>query len=258
MSRTDWVKTGKERAALRESASRLARVMQLLSEAVRPGISTMELDMLAEGEMRRLGGIPVFKGYRSGPRPFPASICASINDEVVHGIPRTDRVLAAGDLVKIDMGLRFDGMVSDMARTFPVGEVSPEARRLLETTRESLDRGIAAIRHGARLHDYSEAVQKTVEGEGFAVVRDLVGHGVGRELHEPPFIPNYVDRSSEDFTFVEGMSVALEPMVNTGTWKVAPAGDGWTYVSADQSLSAHFEDTVIITADGADIVTRVL
>lgn len=252
-----YVKTEDELSALRESGRRLAKVMQTLSEAVCPGISTWELDRIAEERIHGLGGEPIFKGYRSGSRPFPASICVSINDEVVHGIPRRERVVMDGDLVKIDMGLRYDGMVSDMARTFAVGEVSNDARRLLETTRESLDRGIAVLRHGARLHDYARAVQEAVETQGFGVVRDLVGHGVGRDLHEPPFIPNYVDRTTENFSFVEGMSVALEPMVNVGTWKVRPSQDGWTYVSADGSLSAHFEDTVIITADGAEIVTRV-
>lgn len=257
MTSSRYVKTGQELMALRESGKRLAEVMALMADSVRVGISTGELDRLAEERMRSLGGDPVFKGYRSGPRPFPASICSSINQEVVHGIPRKDRTVVEGDLLKIDMGLRYRGMVSDMARTFPVGSTDKEAARLVDVTRESLDRGISVLRPGTRLHEYARAVQDFVEAAGFSVVRDLVGHGVGRELHEPPFIPNYVDRVSENFVFTEGMSVALEPMVNAGTWKVEPAADGWTYVSVDGSLSAHFEDTVIITHNGAEIVTRI-
>lgn len=256
MSRENFVKTAQQLQSLRESGQRLAQVMQLVGASIRIGVSTQALDHIAESEIRRLGGIPIFKGYGGESRPFPASICASLNDEVVHGIPRQDRIIREGDLVKIDMGLRYKGMVSDMARTFVVGIVSVNAQHVLDVTRESLERGIAVLRDGTKLYDYAQAVQVYVEAQGCSVVRDLVGHGVGNELHEEPFIPNFVDHSSRNFTFVEGMSVALEPMVNQGTHRVRLGTDGWVYITADGLLSAHFEDTVIITRDGAEIVTR--
>lgn len=232
--------------------------MKLLSDHVAPGISTRELDALAEAEMRRLGGIPIFKGYGAqyGGRPFPASVCTSLNDEVVHGIPRAERKLKEGDLVKLDMGLRFDGMITDMARTFAVGSVSRDAQKILDVTREGLDRGIAALRVGARLSDYARAVQSYAESQGCSVVRDLVGHGVGFELHEDPHIPNYVTRKTDDFIFREGMAVALEPMINLGAYTVKTGNDGWTIVTTDGSLSAHFEDTVIFSKNGVEVVTR--
>lgn len=250
-------KSAKQLEALRESGARLSQVMAAVAQAVVPGVSTSELDRIAETEIRRLGGTPVFKGYTAGgSRPFPASICVSLNDEVVHGIPSATRLVREGDLLKIDMGLRFGGMVSDMARTFAVGRISREAQTLLDTTRESLDRGIAAIRAGARLHDYAAAVQGCVEEAGYTVVRDLVGHGVGEQLHEEPYIPNYLDKRADDFTFFPGMTVALEPMVNQGGPAVKLGTDGWTYITQDGSLSAHFEDTLIVTETGADVVTR--
>ena len=252
-----WVKTPEELDALRESGQRLAMVMAVVGEAVQAGVSTLELDRIAEAKIRELGGIPVFKGYPSGgAQPFPATICSSLNNEVVHGIPSASRIIQSGDLVKIDMGLRYRGMVSDMARTFAVGEVSAEAKRLMETTARSLDCGIDVLRPGARLRDFSRAVAGVAESAGFGVVRDLVGHGVGYHLHEEPNIPNWVDNSVENFTFLEGMAVALEPMINAGTWKVRIGDDGWVYETADGKLSAHFEDTVIITRNGAEIVTR--
>ena len=256
-NKASWVKRPEELDALRESGRRLAMVMEAVSRAVMPGVTTCELDRLAEAEIRHLEGMPIFKGYPSGgPTPFPASICTSLNDEVVHGIPRMDRVVREGDLVKIDMGLRYRGMVSDMARTFAVGTVSHAAEQLLLATKACLDQGIATLRPGARLRDYSRAVERYVEARGFSVVRDLVGHGVGYELHEQPSIPNWSDPNLENFMFLEGMSVALEPMINAGSWKVRIGDDGWTFVTVDGSLSSHFEDTVIITRDGAEIVTR--
>lgn len=253
----EWTKTEKQLAAVRESGKRLAHVMHVLSKTVGPGISTKEIDLLAEREIRRLDGIPVFKGYgaESG-RPFPASVCISLNDEVVHGIPRVERIVREGDLIKLDMGLRFKNMITDMARTFAVGEVSLEARKVLEVTRESLDRGVACLRDGARLSDYAGAVQSYVEASGCSVVRDLVGHGVGHDLHEEPQIPNYVSKRMFNFTFRKGMVVALEPMINIGSFEVKMGSDGWTFVTCDGSLSAHFEDTVIITESGSEVVTR--
>lgn len=253
-----WIKTPEELDILRESGRRLAQVMVAVGGAIRVGASTLELDRVAEAKILELEGTPIFKGYPSGgPQPFPASICSSLNCEVVHGIPSPRRIIQEGDLIKIDMGLRYRGMVSDMARTFAVGEVSDEAKRLMEVTERSLDCGIDVLRPGARLRDFSKAVAGVAESAGFGVVRDLVGHGVGYHLHEEPYIPNWIDHSVENFMFLEGMAVALEPMVNAGTWKVKIGDDGWVYETADGRLSAHFEDTVIITRDGAEVVTRI-
>lgn len=251
----DWKKTDDELNRLRRSGHELARIVERLSECVKPGVSTGEIDALAEKWITEIGGIPIFKGYGHG-TPFPATICASINEEVVHGIPSFDRILKEGDLFKMDIGMRYEGMVSDMARTIGVGKISDEANRLLIATRESLDAGIAVLRGGVKMIEYARAVEDCVKKEGFLPVRDLVGHGVGRELHEEPQIPNYVTKSVPGFTFVEGMAVALEPMINVGGWEVELGPDHWTFVTADGSLSAHFEDSVIITKDGAEIVTR--
>jgi methionyl aminopeptidase len=257
MPQSSYVKTEKHLRAVRESGKRLAQVMRNLSKAVAPGVTTGELDEIAEREITRLGGVPIFKGYGAEyGQPFPATVCVSLNDEVVHGIPRRDRTVREGDIIKLDMGLRFDGMITDMARTFAVGKVSEEAEALIRITGESLDRGIARIREGARLSDYATAVQGYVESNGFSVVRDLVGHGVGFALHEEPQIPNYFAPRMRDFAFRRGMVVALEPMVNAGKYSVKIGRDGWTFVTSDGSLSAHFEDTVIVTERGAEVVTR--
>ncbi len=251
-----FVKNEQEIKSLRASAKHLARILDEVLLEAKPGVSTWELDELAESKMREIGGIPIFKGYGSSSRPFPASICSSINEEVVHGIPRKDRILKEGDVLKIDIGMRYEGMVSDMARSIAIGEVTNEARRIMKVTEESLLRGIDTLRPGARVSDYAKAVQSHVEGNGFSVVRDLVGHSVGHELHEDLQIPNYVTRDIPDITFVPGMTLALEPMVNAGTYEVEIADDDWTFITADDRLSAHFEDTVLITEDGVEILTR--
>ncbi len=251
------LKNEKQLEALRQSGKRLAQVMELLSGHITAGISTGELDELAEAKIRKLGGIPVFKGYgASSGKPFPASVCISLNDEVVHGIPRRDRIIRDGDIVKLDMGLRFDGMVSDMARTFAVGSISKDAQKIIDVTRESLEQGIARLKIGARISDYAGAVQGYAESHGCSVVRELVGHGVGFELHEEPYIPNYMSRGMDDTIFREGMAVALEPMLNLGKYHVKMAKDGWTFITSDGSLSAHFEDTVIFSKNGVEVVTR--
>lgn len=250
-------KSVQELKCLRESGERLHAVLETVMNAVRPGVSTQDLDTLAEQEIRAAGGIPIFKGYGSEwGKPFPASLCTSLNQEVVHGIPSTTRIIREGDLVKLDIGLRFEGMVTDMARTVAVGPVSAEAGRLLEVTRESLDFGIANIRAGAHLSDYARAVQTHAEKNGYSVVRDLVGHGVGHELHEDPQVPNYFHAGIRDFVFTKGMVLALEPMINAGVLQVRIAPDGWTFVTKDGKLSAHFEDTIIVTENGTEIVTR--
>lgn len=253
-----WIKTEDEVKCLRESGKRLALVLKTVMGSVRSGMTTEEIDTLAERLIREQGGIPIFKGYGAGSgRPFPATLCASLNDEVVHGIPNQKRVVREGDLLKLDIGMRYEGMVTDMARTLPIGSVSAEAKRLMEVTQASLDRGIAELKPGARISAYARAVQEYVEGNGFSVVRDLVGHGVGHELHEEPQVPNYVSRGMHDFVLEPGMTLALEPMVNAGGFPVRIAPDEWTFVTADGSLSAHFEDTVVITESGADVVTRI-
>jgi methionyl aminopeptidase len=250
------IKTADEIKSLRESGKRLAKVMEALIAVAVPGVSTKNLDVLAEKLIRKAGGIPVFKGYKIGSeQSFPASLCVSINEEVVHGIPSDKKIVREGDLLKLDIGMRFGGMVTDMARTVKVGMVSSEADKLVSVTEESLRLGTAELCPGARISNYSRVVQKFVEAQGFSVVRDLAGHGVGREVHEEPRIPNYVSRAN-DFVIREGMTLALEPMVNMGTFEVMLAPDNWTFVTSDGKLSAHFEDTVVITATGADVVTK--
>jgi methionyl aminopeptidase len=252
-----FIKTKDEIERLRESGARLSRVLAEVMAAARPGVSTLTLDELAEKLIRAEGGTPVFKGYRSGgPVPFPGSLCISINHEVVHGIGRAERVLAAGDLLKLDIGMRFRGMVSDMARTLAIGSVSEKAARLMAVTEASLLHGIETLRPGASLRDYARAVEKTVEAAGFSVVRDLVGHSVGRELHEELPVPNYVSREFPDVRLRAGMTLALEPMVNEGSFRVELGPDQWTFVTEDRTLSAHFEDTVLVTDQGYEILTR--
>lgn len=252
----EWIKSEAELEGLRESGARLSIVLAELALSVVPGISTRSLGEEAERLIRKQGGMPIFKGYGSEwGKPFPAAICISVNEEVVHGIPSA-RILREGDILKLDIGMRYQGMVTDMARTFPVGVIAPDAARLITATKESLDLGISKIRSGARLSQFAQAVESRVKQGGFSVVRDLVGHGVGRELHEEPNIPNYFVKGMENFSFRKGMSVALEPMVNMGRSAVRLADDGWTYKTADGSLSAHFEDTLIITESGVEIVTR--
>lgn len=252
------VNTPEEIERLRESGRRLAGVMEHLIQAARLGVTTLTLGELADRLIADAGGTAIFKGYGRawGAPPFPAAVCLSLNDEVVHGIPRAERVLGSGDLLKIDIGMRHGGMVTDMARTVPIGTISPLARRLLITTEDSLNAGIRVLRDGATLEEYARAVEERITEDGFAAVRDLVGHGVGRELHEEPQIPNYTGSRLPNVTLRAGMSVALEPMVNAGEFGVRLSADGWTFVTKDGSLSAHFEDTVLVTERGTEILTR--
>src|SRR5664280_3065791 len=222
----------------------------MLAAAARPGVSTADLDRLAEGFIREHGGMPTFLGYRG----FPGSICASPNDMVVHGIPGAYRI-AEGDIVSIDVGVTLHGYVADSAITLPIGAVEAEALRLLDVTRESLEAGIAQCHEGARLGDLSHAVQEVVEAAGFSVVRSLVGHGVGREMHEEPQIPNY-GPAGKGPRLEEGMVFAIEPMVNLGDHDVYVGNDRWSIFSTDGSLSAHFEHTVALTASGPRVLTR--
>lgn len=235
---------------MRAAGRVVARTQRLVSEAIVPGKSSpLELDALAERLIREEGGIPSFKGYRG----FPNAACISVNDVVVHGIPDATP-LEEGDIVGLDFGVILDGWHADGAWTYAVGAIDPEAQRLLNVTREALFQGIAKARVGARVGDVSAAVQKYVESNGYAVVRDLVGHGIGRSLHEEPSVPNF-GRAGKGPVFREGTTVCIEPMVNAGTWRVATMPDGWTMKSEDGSLSAHFEHTVAITRDGPEILT---
>ena len=228
----------------------LADCLDMLAAEAHPGVTTGELDRLAERLIRERGGVPTFLGYRG----FPASICASPNDMVVHGIPGSYRV-CEGDLLSIDVGVTLDGYVADSAITLPMGAVEPEAQRLLDVTRESLEAALAECREGRRLGDVSHAVQEVVEAAGFSVVRSLVGHGVGREMHEDPQIPNYgePDRGPR---LEEGMVFAIEPMVNAGGHEVYVADDGWSISTVDGSLSAHFEHTVAVGKKRPRVLTR--
>jgi len=235
--------------AIRSAARLVAQTLDLLAHEIRPGVTTGELDRLAESFIRDHGGRPAFKGYRG----FPASICPSINDEVVHAIPGP-RVLREGDIIGVDVGVEKDGYFGDAARTFAVGEVSVEAQRLLEVTREALAMGIAQAKAGNRVGDISHAIQAHAEQNGFSVVRALVGHGIGREMHEEPQVPNYgpPDRGPR---LMAGQVLAIEPMVNVGGPDVVTRDDGWTVTTRDGSLSAHFEHTVAITPEGPEILT---
>jgi methionyl aminopeptidase len=237
-------------ARIRASARIVARCLGLMAREVRAGVSTLELDRLAEEFIRSEGGEPAFKGYRG----FPASICASVNEEVVHGIPSAKRVLRDGDVISVDIGVRKEGFYGDAARTFPVGEISPEAMRLLEATEQALRCGIEQARPGNRVSDISHAVEREVKRGGYGVVRALVGHGVGRELHEEPQIPNY-GPAGQGPRIQAGMVFAIEPMVNQGTGDVITLADQWTVVTADRKLSAHFEHTVAVREDGPEILS---
>ncbi len=237
-------------ARIRAAGQVVYAVLEELSRAAVPGVTTAELDRLAAARTRALGAEPAFLGYHG----FPACVCISVNDEVIHGIPSPRRVLAEGDVVGLDYGVVLDGWYADSARTVPVGSVSPGATRLLDTTRAALERGIAAARVDARLGDIGAAVQGWVEAQGYAVVRDFVGHGIGRRLHEPPQVPNF-GTAGTGVRLRAGMVLAIEPMVNAGTPEVETLDDNWTAVTLDGQLSAHFEHTVAITENGPEILT---
>ena len=227
----------------------VAEVLAALREAVRPGVTTGDLDALAESQIRAGGGEPAFKGYHG----FPATICASVNEEVIHGIP-SQRELVEGDVISIDLGAVLDGFYGDSAITVPVGRVSERAAELLRVTEESLHRAIAQVKVGARISDLGHAVQQHVERHGFSVVREFVGHGIGSRLHEDPQIPNY-GVPGRGPRLAEGMVLAIEPMVNAGDHPVRMGSDNWSVYSQDGSLAAHFEHTVAITAEGPRICT---
>jgi len=243
------LKSAREIEAMRRSGAITSSVLTELMKAVRPGITTSELDGLAERRIRGAGGIPTFKGYNG----FPGSICASVNEEVVHGIPGP-RMLRDGDLLSIDIGTTLDGYVSDSAVTVPVGNISRNARRLLDVTQECLTIGIAQLEVGNHLGDVGAAIQAHAERHGFGVVRELVGHGVGRVMHEEPQVPNYGERGT-GMELRPGLVLALEPMITQGNRKIRILQDGWTVVTADGKLAAHFEHTIAVTETGPKILT---
>jgi methionyl aminopeptidase len=239
-----------ELAKMREAGRLVGEVLTLLSAAVAPGVSTGDLDALAEKTILAAGATPAFKGYHG----YPATICASVNDEVIHGIPSGRRLLDEGDIISIDVGASLNGYFGDSAITVPVGHVSEDAARLLRVTEESLYKAIEQARPGARISDIGHAVQQHVESHGFSVVREFVGHGIGQQMHEEPQIPNYGEPGRGP-RLAEGMVLAIEPMVNAGKASVKVLSDGWTAVTRDRSLSAHFEHTVAVTAGEPWILT---
>ena len=259
------LKTPADIAKMREAGRVVAQVLDMIGKMVSPGVTTKELDTAVEEWIIKAGGVPLFKGYpASSPRfpAFPASICASVNEQVVHGIP-SERELRDGDIISVDVGVLLDGWCGDAARTYPVGQVSKKAKKLLDVTENSLMRAIDNMKQGKMLRDVSAAVQKEVESNGFSVVKQFVGHGIGREMHEAPQIPNYVcsprerlDGSSPGLALKTGMVFAIEPMVNIGGYEVlVDRKDGWTVYTKDRSLSAHFEHSVAITENGPQILT---
>ncbi|MBP7276075.1 MAG: type I methionyl aminopeptidase [Kiritimatiellae bacterium] len=244
-------KTPGEIDAMRVSGRLAAQVRDMVARAVQPGVTTRELDELARAEFVRLGCRPAFLGYRG----YPASVCVSVNDEVVHGIPGA-RVIQPGDLVSLDVGVEQDGWFGDTATTVLVGAPSAEAMRLVDVAGQALEAAIATAAEGRWLSDVSQAVQRTVESNGFSVVRDFVGHGIGRRMHEEPQVPNFVDRRMSRIRLAAGMTLAIEPMVNAGGAAVRVEPDGWTVRTADGSLSAHVEHTVVVGRDRGEILTR--
>lgn len=244
------IKSAKEIELMREAGKILAAVHEQLGEAIKPGMSTKEIDMLGEKLIRGYGCIPSFLNYQG----YPASICVSVNDEVVHGIPTHDRILQEGDIVSLDAGVIYNGYHSDAARTHMVGEVSKEARQLIEVTKQSFFEGIKYATEGRHLYEISAAIGAYAESFGYGVVRDLVGHGIGRNLHEDPQIPNFQQRR-RGMKLRAGMTLAIEPMINAGGFDVVWLDDDWTVVTEDGSLSAHYENTVLITKGEPEILS---
>ncbi len=250
------LKTSQEQDKMRTAGFLVADVLKLMRELVRPGVTTMVLDKRADELIARAGATPAFRGYRvpGVPVPFPGTICASINCEVVHGIPSEMRVLQEGDILSVDVGVYVDGFCGDAACTYPVGEVSPLRRKLLEVTERSLMKGLAAVIPGATVGDVGHSVEACVKSEGFGLVRDYAGHGIGKKMHEPPQVPNY-GKPGSGVMLKPGMTFCVEPMVMTGGEAVKSLKDGWTVVTVDGSDAAHFEHTILVTQEGYEIFT---
>jgi methionyl aminopeptidase len=249
------LKSPEELAVMRIASRIVAEILAELRKLVAPGVTTDELDAVAERLTLEAGARPAFKGYRPRGVTYPKTLCVSINEEIVHGIPSA-RKIKSGDIVSLDFGVVYDGFFGDAAITVPVGKVSGRALRLMEVTRNSLYAGIEQMRVGKRMSDVSCAVQRTAESAGFSVVEDFAGHGIGRSLHEDPQVPNYFSRGMPNPRLQAGMVLAIEPMVNEGTARLKILDDGWTAVTADGKLSAHFEHSVAITENGPEILTE--
>ncbi len=243
------IKSAKQIDKMRESCKLTKELFLILEDKIKPGITTKELDTIAYNFYKKHGAIPNFLNYNG----YPATICASVNDEVVHGIP-SKRELRDGDIISIDMGCILDGWHSDAARTFGVGHISDDAQKLIDTTRESFFKGIEVLKHGVKLGDVSSTIQTFLEERGYGVVRDLVGHGIGRALHEEPEVPNF-GKAGRGVRLASGMTLAIEPMVTAGDYHVNVLDDDWTVVTRDHSLAAHYENTVVVTREGCEILT---
>jgi len=252
------VKTPKEIEAMREGGRILALVLREASQKAVPGVSTVFLNKEVERMIRAQGATPSFLGYRTegAPVPYPATLCASVNDAVVHAIPSENIKLKEGDIIGLDLGLWWKGLCVDAAVTVGVGNISAKSQKLIDTAREALIKGVSVVRSGARTGDVGETVQKYVESNGFGVVRDLAGHGVGNKVHEDPLIRNFGRKGTGEM-LQAGMTIAIEPMVNEGAWQVKMDEDGWTIRTADGKLSAHFEHTILVTETGYEILTQV-
>lgn len=246
------LKSKRELELMKEACQISAEALMVAGEAVKPGVSTKEIDKIAYDLIKKRGATPNFLGLYD----FPATACISINNEVIHGIPKADRIIKEGDIVSIDLGAEKNGYNGDNAATFVAGTCSPEAKRLIDTTRESLYKGIEQAVYGNRIGDIGHAIQNYCEERGYGVVRDFVGHGVGKKLHEDPSVPNF-GHEGRGIRLLPGMTLAIEPMINQGTYRVKQLSDGWTIVTADGKLAAHFEHTVAITPDGPVIMTKV-
>lgn len=252
------LKTTKEIETMKEGGKILAEVLALVIKKIKPGIGTVELNQYAEELIKNRGGRPSFKNYKTAwaEHAYPSALCVSVNNEVVHGLAEPNRILKNGDIVGLDCGLEYKKFYTDMAKTVAVGKISQEAKKIIEVTEAALLKGIRKIKPGGRLFDISRVIQSYVEQNGFSVVRQLVGHGVGYSAHEDPQVPNYVSREFQDIELQPGLTLAIEPMVNFGSWEVDTLDDGWTIVTHDGSLSAHFEHTVAVTAKGYEIITK--
>jgi methionyl aminopeptidase len=252
------IKSRKEIELMREGGRILAAVLDRVSESVKAGTSAAQLDKLARELIFSSGARPSFLGYKPGGagEGYPAALCVSVNEEVVHGLPVKDKIFSEGDIVKLDLGVEFKGMNTDATVMVGVGKVSGAAEKIMRVAKECLEKGIEKIKPGASLNEYGRAVERCASENGFAVVRDLVGHGVGRAVHEPPQVFNYADKRMKKIILEEGMTLALEPMVNEGTSEITLAGDGWTYITADGKLNGHWEHTVVVTKDGCEVLTK--
>ena len=236
---------------MRQGGKILAKILKKLVKAVKPGVSTLDLNKMAEQEIKRYKAKPAFKGYRG----YPFALCASVNNEVVHSFPSAEKILKPGDIIGLDLGLEYKGYFTDMAATIGVGKINVQAQKLIKIAKQALCKGLKQIKPGNCLGDISSAIQQYTEKNGFSVVRNLSGHGIGRELHEEPMIPNFGDPKT-GIKIKEGMAFAIEPMINQGDYKVKTLGDKWTVITADGSLSAHFEHTVAVTKRGCEILTK--